>query len=46
MTQVDRVMEYERVVIAGSEEGGQNRGVLPKKKSVSWIEDLVAQFSK
>lgn len=44
--QVDNVMRHEHVLLTGSEEGGWNRAVLPKHKTMSGVKDVVAKFSK
>lgn len=46
MKQLDRLIAQERVVVAGSEEGGRNRAVWQEHKSVRWVEYLVTKFNK
>lgn len=46
MTWVERVLGHECVVVTALERGGFNRALWPKQKSLNWIEDPVAAFSK
>lgn len=46
MTQMNQMMGYDRVVVAGSEGGGQDHAVRLEQNNLSWMKDLLARFCR